>query len=606
MKLQNMIMPSPETCTEEALYYRIHGKREPDFNGNILKLRRNTELYFDTYFNSFSVGKWKKYAKIQNVYVALKFCGKMKITLIHKDKIGIETEILSRKIKEVVLESTGEEHKVYFDDVSTSGLYSIDLQALEATEFQSGYFGTDIDKIQVRPIKIALDICTFRRELFVKRNMDLLAQRVFNSERYQEFSENLEVFIIDNAQTLDIADFKDPHIHLYANRNLGGAGGFTRGLIEIKQKAEELNVTHALLMDDDIIIEPESIFRTWTMLSVLKDEYQNAFIGGAMLRLDIQHIQVESGAVWNQGTLINRKAGLDLRNVEACIYNEVEEGIDYSAWWYTTMPLSVVQEDNLPLPIFIRGDDVEYGLRNAKTIIMMNGICVWHEPFENKYASTMFYYILRNRLIDNAIHEIPLSKENFIQTMYQLVREELYLYRYKNANLLLDGVEDYLKGIEWLKGHNGEELHKQVMEQSYKMQYIENLEIPFDYGRYKSAFQEVNDESFKHKVIRRLTVNGTFLSATRDNVIVPVVGCREINVYRAKQVLNYDAVAQKGFVTVQNKEEAQACMRRMKRVKGMIADRYDSVNEEYKQRHRELMNREFWNTYLAVIDDKSN
>lgn len=76
-------------------------------------------------------------------------------------------------------------------------------------------------------------------------------------------------------------------------------GGFTRDLIEIMTHNDELHVTHALLMDDDIVIEPESLIKTYRILTLLKEEYEDAFIGGAMLRLDKQAIQVEAGASWN-------------------------------------------------------------------------------------------------------------------------------------------------------------------------------------------------------------------------------------------------------------------------------------------------------------------
>ena len=111
----------------------------------------------------------------------------------------------------------------------------------------------------------------------------------------------------------------------------------------------------------------------------------------------------------------------------------------------------MVRDDNLPIPVFIRGDDVEYGLRNAKNIIALNGICVWHEPFENKYSSAMYYYILRNRLIDNALHGREQEPRSFIRVMRNWVKSEVYLYRYKNARLLLQGVSDYYRGIDWLK-----------------------------------------------------------------------------------------------------------------------------------------------------------
>lgn len=61
------------------------------------------------------------------------------------------------------------------------------------------------------------------------------------------------------------------------------------------------HITHVLLMDDDIVIEPEALVKTYTLLTLLKDTYIDTFIGGAMLRLDRQYIQVESGAVWDAG-----------------------------------------------------------------------------------------------------------------------------------------------------------------------------------------------------------------------------------------------------------------------------------------------------------------
>ena len=84
---------------------------------------------------------------------------------------------------------------------------------------------------------------------------------------------------------------------------MGGAGGFTRDLIEILEHNDIFQITHILLMDDDIVIEPESLVRTFMLLCLLREEYLDAFIGGAMLRLDRQYIQVEAGAVWDAGCL---------------------------------------------------------------------------------------------------------------------------------------------------------------------------------------------------------------------------------------------------------------------------------------------------------------
>ena len=202
---------------------------------------------------------------------------------------------------------------------------------------------------------------------------------------------------------------------------------------------------------------------TYALLSVLKEEYRHAFIGGAMFRLDRQHIQVEAGAVWNGGAVISRKSGLDVRSLDASLYNELEETVDYNAWWYSVVPMENVRADNLPLPVFIRGDDAEYGLRNTKKLILMNGICVWHEPFENKYSSSMYYYIFRNRLIDNSVRGINYTKNQLLRELKEHVYNELFCLRYKNVDLLLRGIEDYFRGIDWLKAQDGEKLHKKVI-----------------------------------------------------------------------------------------------------------------------------------------------
>ena len=85
----------------------------------------------------------------------------------------------------------------------------------------------------------------------------------------------------------------------------------------------------------------------------MKEEYKDAFIGGAMLRTDLQWFQTESGGTWNGGRLVSHKQGLDLRNLDACLYNEVEEKYEFNAWWYCTMPLNIINKKNLPMPIFI-------------------------------------------------------------------------------------------------------------------------------------------------------------------------------------------------------------------------------------------------------------
>lgn len=599
--LQNLIFPKPGVCTDEALYFRRNEYADYAWSKDEIVFRKYGTAEFDTYFNSVSAGKLFKYTIAKKVYLKLRLSGSFRITLIHKEKIG--GQIFVDFISEVAIHTEKDDQEVLlpYETKSDKGMLCFKLFCLkDGGKFFGGEYLIDVDDDKIRDIKLGIDICTFKREKFVERNMQNLSKRFFSSPESPMYGK-LEVFISDNAHTLP-QTVANEFIHVFKNKNVGGAGGFTRGLIEMIRDGNPGGITHALIMDDDIVFDPETIYRTYVLLSILKEKYEDAFIGGAMLRLDRQNIQVESGAIWNCGAVISNKSGLDLNNVDACLYNEYEETADYNAWWYSVVPIKCVSPDNLPLPIFIRGDDAEYGLRNTKQLILMNGICVWHEPFENKYSSTMFYYIFRNRLIDNSVRGIDFTTKRLLQEFKDHVYNELFTLRYKNAELLLQGVEDFFRGIDWLKQQDGEKLHKQIMSAGYKMSYIEDLDFAFSYPMYEQMSLIPEDKGFKgflKKALIKLTFHGLFLPA-RKVKIVQTVGAVPRQFIMTKRALNYDISSQKAFVTEKNTKEALAIYRRYMSVRALIKRKYKCMREEYRKHGHELMNIAFWQKYLGI------
>lgn len=601
MKLQNIILPSTATCTEESMYFRRENGIDYSWCSDRLKILKNGIVRFDTYFNSISAEKWFKYTKVKKIFLNLRLSGSVRVTLMRKEKIG--DNILVEYVGEHLCTTENDEVKDFcfsFDTPSQNGIFCFEMLGMrKKSYFYEGFYSADIDP--VRPVKIAIDICTYKRESFVEGNLDLLS-KIFLDNKDSFLYDKLEVFVSDNAHTLDINKLSTEKIHIVQNKNVGGAGGFTRGMIEIMKLREKRHITHILVMDDDIVIEPESVFRTCTLLSCTKDEYCDAFVGGAMLRLDNRFMQTESGAVWNGGNLISLKNGLDLRSLDACLFNELEEQPQFNAWWYCAFPASIVSEDNLPMPIFIRGDDVEYGLRNMKHLILMNGICVWHEPFENKYSSFLYYYILRNRLIDNSLHNMIMPKQAFIAELKKQVNDELRIYRYKNAELLMRGVEDFFKGVSWLKQQDGEKLHQDIMKNGYKLQYLEDMEenVQFLYPLYENSKHDVPPLNKKQRIINHVTINGTYLKPVRSYNIVPTVGVCQASVYRVDTVLNYDYSSRKGFVTRRDKAKCKELLKQLKKLCKKTNSEYDNATKQFAAEGRELMKLDFWNRYLEL------
>ena len=599
--LQHLIFPKPGICTDEPMYFRRNERASYAWSEDYISFDRDGAAEFDTYFNGLSAEKLFRYTSVQKIYLKIKLNGVFRITLMRKEKMG--HSLYTEFVRETVVTSEGRlyEFTFGFDCKNTSGMYCFKIVSLEeGGRYFGGEYCAEVPEQKLNDIKIGIDICTFRREKFVQKNVKSLSE-AFLSNVSSPLYGNLEIFISDNAQTLPESMNTD-FVHVFKNRNVGGAGGFTRSLMEMIKGGNPKGITHALIMDDDIVVEPESVYKTYALLSVLKEEYRHAFIGGAMFRLDRQHIQVEAGAVWNGGAVISRKSGLDVRSLDACLYNELEETVDYNAWWYSVVPMENVRADNLPLPVFIRGDDAEYGLRNTKKLILMNGICVWHEPFENKYSSSMYYYIFRNRLIDNSVRGINYTKNQLLRELKEHVYNELFCLRYKNVDLLLRGIEDYFRGIDWLKAQDGEKLHKKVMADGYKMQYIDELPFNFSYPAYEEMLRVPQDYGFRgglKKLAIALTFNGLFMPANAEK-IVPTIGATPRQLIKTKRSLNYDLSSKKAFITEKNVKEALKLYFRYLGVRRLIKGRYYRMKAAYRRRGGELMTLEFWNRYLGT------
>ncbi len=600
MILQNILLPSTDTCTDESMYFRRENAVDFSWCSDSITIKKNGIVRFDTYFNALTAEKWFKYTRVKRIILHVLLKGSIRVTLMRKEKVG--NQILTEFVGEYMCnadQDTVREFSLPFNTASGNGIFCFELFGIgKSNAFYGGYYDSDIE---ANHVKIGIDICTYKREKYIEGNLSIL-KSCFLDNKESYLYDKLEIFVSDNAHTLDIDRLSTDKIHIVQNKNVGGAGGFTRGIIEIKKVQQKKKITHILVMDDDIVIEPESIFRTCTLLSCLKDEYIDTFVGGAMLRLDHRFMQTESGAMWNGGEIISLKGGLDLRNLDACLFNEFEEHAQFNAWWFCAFPVEIASDDNLPMPIFIRGDDVEYGLRNMKHLILMNGICVWHEPFENKYSSFLYYYILRNRLIDNALHNMNMAKMAFITELEKQVNDELRIYRYRNAELLMRGVEDFFKGAEWLSHQDGEKLHQEIMKSGYKLQYLEDLEeqVQFLYPLFEASLRDVPPTGRKQKIINHYTINGTYLKPTRAYNIVPTVGICQASAYRVETVLNYDYVSRKGFITKRDPAKCKELLKQLKRLCRKINREYDHAINAFASDYKKLTNLEFWNQYLGI------
>lgn len=363
--------------------------------------------------------------------------------------------------------------------------------------------------------------------------------------------------------------------------------------------------THVLLMDDDVIILPESIKRTYNLLKIVKEEYKDAFISGAMLyyeQMDTQHEDV--GYLHADGSYGPTKHHLNFQNLHSVVKNEerwVKQKYSYAGWWYCCIPMTVINEQNLPLPLFVRGDDVEYSLRNNAKFITLNGICIWHMGFTLKFNAAMeLYQVHRNSLILQAADNIC-QDVDFINRIKKFVRVELLRFNYDSAELLIDAVDDYLKGPDFIKQDLGEKLLKEKSQKNEKMD---------DLKKFPNIYVNVDDvyhnpeRSLVETLLYRLTYNGhfwpRFLLKKNTGVIAYDWFYSPKKQFFRKRLLAVNPHLKTAAIREISTKRFMKVHKRFRKVMRNYKNNHTRVEAAYRDCMKEISSRQFWERYLKL------
>ena len=196
MILQNLLQPDKQICSDESMFYHV-------IDGT---------YFFDTYFNAFSLEKWKTYTTVKNIRLHLS-C----VSAVHIE-IHDESGFLSSM--DIGMPQT-ESVDIPVEYGETSRFIYIAVRNVDDSSvmpIKSGYFYTK--DVPEQDVSLALDICTYKREKFVYHNINVLKAAILtNSE--SPLHDKIHVFISDNGQTLDAAKLEDEHIHVYPNMSRG-------------------------------------------------------------------------------------------------------------------------------------------------------------------------------------------------------------------------------------------------------------------------------------------------------------------------------------------------------------------------------------------------
>lgn len=586
----------------------------PEINGCLLQ----GSVDFFTYFNACSLAKWKKYTGIKRVHLHLEFANEAinkeyacTIQFFGRSYLDSAASSLASGVRLTsTMGKTKENGSLVFDLLIPETDYEVIGFALDVrggVVLEKAYYYARVAEEQINSVKIALCTTTFLKEDYIIPNIELVKNEVLVAD--DVIAKNFHMFVIDNGRTLDAEALSDEGVTVLPNPNVGGSGGFARGMMEAMK--HDGNFTHVLLMDDDVSISTESLRRTFNLLSLATGKYKNAFINGAMLIAEEPNRQFEDVSyVVNSGAYSSVKSNKYYMDQQQYIVSnehiDVEVPKAYGAWWFSCIPVSVIEQVGLPLPLFVRCDDVEYGMRAKPIYMTMNGICVWHDGFMGRSrASVDSYQYVRNFLIMIAMTDCS-SQDLFMLRMERALRLQLRVMSYDAADLILDGIADYLKGPDYFASLNGEEVIKRNAKKNETLVPLDELAEPYRNVSYNKRL--LGDQSRIKPLLKlmrtlpydRHLLPDALLRDTPEAVFYSGLSILSPRTIGTKTLVAIDLEGNQGAVRHMDRGRYRQIMDRWKALKNELKERGDEVRRAYKEALPYLTSTEFWEKYLGL------
>ncbi|GAA2989408.1 glycosyltransferase [Actinokineospora diospyrosa] len=455
---QRGLFRGPDPVCPDSLYATVVAGAA-DRERDRLIVRPYSEVSTDTYFGRFPASYWQRWTVVGEVTVELVLTGTARVSLVASDEEGGTRVVAARDIGDAAGETVRLTAKL--DKFLDGGFLWLDVTT-EAGELLVERLDWTVEAPE-RFVPTSVVICTFNRADDCVRTLGSLA------------ADNGALSVLDAVYVVDQGtdtvesrtNFPDlekglgGRLRYLRQPNLGGAGGFGRGMYEVVRSGE----SNVLLMDDDVLCEPEIAVR----LSAFANRTSRpTLVGGQMLRL-LHPTKLVAGAEYadfNQlipGKVVaNALDDVDLLD-EALDEDGEPTGLpnrgdrrvdaDYNAWWSCLIPNTIIRELGLPIPLFFQWDDVEYGYR-ARTrgyaTVTLPGAGLWHADFDWKDGDQWGqYFALRNAMIVATLYS-PFPPKQVARVFTSRVARALLAMQYGLAATLIKAAEDFLVGPDVL------------------------------------------------------------------------------------------------------------------------------------------------------------
>jgi galactofuranosylgalactofuranosylrhamnosyl-N-acetylglucosaminyl-diphospho-decaprenol beta-1,5/1,6-galactofuranosyltransferase len=427
-----------------------------------LRLPAFRRVSFGTYFNAFPASYWRAHTEVEKVRLTVEADGDATVIVYRSTPRGTSNRVESLNVSKDVPVSVDlsimnfADGGWYWFDFAT-GESDVTLEKAEWSVPQPAGFEAGT---------LSVGVTTFNRPEYCVKHLRTFAES-------PDLTEVLDCLIVTdqgNQRVRDEDGFDEAAANLGARfrlieqANLGGSGGFARGMSETVKGGKS---KYVMLLDDDVLIETEGVLRAVHFADFTRDP---TIVGGHMFNLFERSVVHNFGEAINEYRFRYESAGnskevhdFAASNLRTTPWMHRRIDVDYNGWWMCLIPTSIIEDIGLALPVFIKWDDVEYGIRakaHGYKTVTLPGAAVWHMPWTEKDDTIDWqaYFHQRNRWLATMLYS-PYSRGGRMPVESLMVDvRHLMSMQYSSVELRLQALEDLLEGPEHLHRNLGTKL----------------------------------------------------------------------------------------------------------------------------------------------------
>lgn len=425
-----------------------------------IRIEAGERLSFGSYFNAFPAGYWRRWTVVTDVTLTVTLAGHGASLTVYRSMANGR----SQRVDSGVTDDSGRgtfTFELPLKPFVDGGWYWYDVTAGEEDAVvEAAEWTAQVPEDRATHGTTTVGITTMNRPDFCAK---LLAQ----IGEDKELAPYLDEVLVAEQGTDKVTDSPlfakaeaalGTSLRVIEQGNLGGSGGYARGQLETVRRG---TATYFMCMDDDVVCEPEGIIRAVTFGDLAR---RPTIVGGHMFSLFSRSRLHSFGEIiqpwrfwWESPPTVKTDWDFAARNLRSTRWLHRRIDVDFNGWFMCLIPTQILREVGLSLPLFIKWDDSEFGVRAKEAgypTVTFPGAAVWHVPWTDKNDALDWqsYFHQRNRFIAALLHSPYERGGRMVRESLNHQIKHLVSMQYSTVELRHKALEDVLRGPDALHG----------------------------------------------------------------------------------------------------------------------------------------------------------